>query len=50
MPMPELHTAPALSRFATFLDFFSADMEKCTDMQTLSVETFENCGNFWIVE
>ena len=26
------------------------DMEKDADLQTLSEEIFENCGNFWIVE
>ena len=27
-----------------------ADMEKGADAQTISVEIFENCGNFCIVE
>ena len=27
-----------------------ADMEKGVDKRTLSAETFENCGNFLIVE
>ena len=26
------------------------DMEKGADAQTLSIEIFENCGNFWIMD
>ena len=30
--------------------YLVSDVEKGADAQTFSVEIFENCANFWIVE
>ena len=39
-----------MSNFGLSLKIRSSDMEKGADVQTLSAEIFEKCGNFWIVE
>ena len=41
---------PILLYISPIIALLRSDMEKGADMQTLSVEMFEYCGNIWIVK